>query len=100
VHRAWVKIVSGNTLAENGQTGIENVYVTSVPTAYDPVTTSSFINGIGRGTLTLDGVTSPDYVLINNRTGDVLVVDDKITCGTVLYMPVDAGGHVLVWPVY
>lgn len=97
--RAWVKIVGGNTLDENGQAGIEAVQVASVPTAYDPTVTSSFIDGIGRGTLTLDGVTQADYVLINNRTVDVLIADDKITCGTVIYMPVDAGGHVMVWPV-
>lgn len=59
-----IAIDGGNTLA-TGQSGIkyQSSPVTNVPSAYDPTVTSSFIDGIGRGTLYINGV-SQGYVLV------------------------------------
>lgn len=67
-----IQIVSGNTLA-SGQTGVKYVAagVGSVPAAYDPNVTSSFIDGIGRGTLYIDNQAQSGYVL--------LVLDSRTT---------------------
>lgn len=56
----------GNTL-EEGSLGIKyEATVDSVPSLYDPTVTSSFINGIGRGTLYVNGIQQEDKVLIVN----------------------------------
>jgi hypothetical protein len=60
-------IDKGNTLI-SGQFGVKHVttVISSVPSAYDPNAASSFIDGIGRGTLVKDGVIQDGYVLICN----------------------------------
>lgn len=72
-----IAIVEGNTLA-TGQDGIvyEASEITSVPSAYDPSTDTSFIDGIGRGILYVNGV-SQGYVLVVNdgRSGSVINFD-------------------------
>jgi hypothetical protein len=101
VHDYTVKIVGGNTL-ETGQAGI-NAYsgnLPSVPSAYDPTVTSSFIDGIGRGTLYIDGVAQDDYVLIVNDDhgsfGNALLVDDVILAGGPVSISVSGGGGATV----
>ena len=56
----------GNTLVTT-QLGIvySSTAITDVPSAYDPTVTSSFIDGIGRATLYVNG-TSQGYVLVCN----------------------------------
>lgn len=61
-----ITIDKGNTL-ETGQDGIlYQASVTSVPSVYDPNVTSSFVDGIGRGTLYINGVAQTGYVLVVN----------------------------------
>jgi hypothetical protein len=69
-----VSILSGNTLS-TGQTGIKysSSGISDVPSAYDPDVTSSFIDGVGRGTLFIDGVSQTSKVLIvNDLTGGAI----------------------------
>jgi hypothetical protein len=63
-----ITITGGNTLA-SGQAGIKASAseITSVPSAYDPNVDTSFIDGIGRGTLRINGTL---------QTGSFLVVND------------------------
>lgn len=93
-----ILIDGGNTL-ETGQDGV--VYeatVASVPSAYDPDVTSSFIDGIGRGTLYINGVAQDGYVLVVNSDDgtfrNALVADDVIYSGGPISIPVDGGGSV------
>ncbi len=75
----------------------------SVPSAYDPDTDDSFIDGIARGTLYVNQVAQEGFVLIVNddrggfhnclREGDVVIVGDPVA------MPVSGGGTVPVYPV-
>lgn len=91
-------IVDGNEL-ETGQDGI--VYeanVATVPSAYDPTVTSTFIDGIGRATLHIDGVAQADYVLVVNDSrgtfGNALLAGDQIFTEGAVSIPVDGGGSV------
>jgi hypothetical protein len=63
-----IVIDRGNTLA-TGQLGIKfsSSPISNVPSAYDPTVDTSFIDGIGRGTLYSDGV-SLGLVLVMNAT--------------------------------
>lgn len=63
----FLGIDRGNTLV-TGQFGIKHVTttITSVPSAYDPNVTSSFIDGIGRAQLIKDGVIQDGFVLVCN----------------------------------
>lgn len=100
-----ILIDGGNTL-ETGQNGI--VYestVSSVPSAYDPNSTSTFIDGIGRGTLTINGVVQEGYVLVvNSDSGtfrNALLGDgeDVVAAGGPISIPVDGGGAVSAYTV-
>lgn len=100
-----VTIVGGNTL-ETGQAGVEYVDgdgVETVPSAYDPDVTSSFIDGIGRGTLYVNQVAQDGYVLVvNDDRGSFrnsLVVSDVVWVGDAVSIPVDGGGTVRAYPV-
>lgn len=91
-------IVGGNTL-ETGQNGV--VYeatVASVPSAYDPTVTSSFIDGIGRATLYRNGVADDDYVLVvNSNDGsfrNAAFQNDPFATSGAVSIPVDGGGFV------
>ena len=93
-----VVIDRGNIL-ETGQHGIKfETVVTSVPSAYDPNVTSSFIDGIGRGTLYVNGVVQDGYVLVvNDSSGtfqNALVNGDPIFAGGPISIDVDGGGTV------
>ncbi len=99
----FVEIVSGNTL-ETGQTGVlYEATVSSVPSAYDPDVTSSFVDGIGRGTLYINGVAQTGYVLVvNSDSGsfrNALRVSDVMWVGDLVAIPVDGGGSVHAYPV-
>ncbi len=98
----FVEIVSGNTL-ETGQTGVlYEATVSSVPSAYDPNVTSSFVDGIGRGTLYVNGVAQTGYVLVvNSDSGsfrNALRVSDRVWVGDLVAIPVDGGGIVHAYP--
>ena len=60
----------GNTLSDGVTLGINysSSEITTVPSAYDPNVTSTFIDGIGRATLYIDGVAQSGYVLVVNDT--------------------------------
>jgi hypothetical protein len=85
----FILITGGNVLT-GGEQGIKFIYpnITSVPSAYDPNVTTSFIDGIGRGRLYRDGVLQTDYVLVVNDsrgtfqqallTGDVLYTTGSV----------------------
>jgi hypothetical protein len=93
-----VTIDQGNTL-ETGQEGIVfEPDVASVPSAYDPNATGTFIDGIGRGTLYVNGVAKAGYVLVvNDNRGsfrNALVNSDVIFAGGPVSIPVDGGGSV------
>jgi hypothetical protein len=94
-----IVIDQGNTL-EEGSTGI-NYYegtLTSVPEAYDPNVTTSFMDGIGRGTLYKDNVAQDGYVLvINDDHGsfrNALFQGDPIRTSGAVSIPVAGGGTV------
>lgn len=98
-----VQVVSGQTLG-TGQIGVKykTTPITSVPTAYDPNATSSFVDGIGRGILYIDNLPQSGYVLILNDSTcpilRVLVAGDFISTLAAIDMTVDAGGTVPVYP--
>lgn len=66
-----IQIVGGNTLSDGATPGIEwsNTTLTSVPSLYDPTVDTSFVTGIGRGYLYVDG-TNTGLVLIANYSGN------------------------------
>lgn len=67
-----LSIVGGNTLSDGSTLGIKKVAtaITGVPSNYDPNVTSTFIDGIGRATLFING---------NAQSGFVLVIHDSRT---------------------
>ncbi len=89
-----VLIDRGNTLAD-GSLGIKYSYggVGSVPSAYDPNVTSSFIDGIGRGTLFIDGAVQTGYVLVvldsNSPIAYALKTGEYVATPTTIQIPVD-----------
>ncbi len=84
-----VSIVGGQTLA-TGEAGIKysSSAITSVPSAYDATVDSSFVDGIGRGLLFTNGVSSVNVLILNDsttaiqralRSGDVIAVQTPVT---------------------
>ncbi len=66
-----ITIIGGNTLG-TGQTGIKysSSAITDVGSSYNPDVDTSFSDGIGRGTLSIDGVIQSSKVLVcNDSTG-------------------------------
>lgn len=63
-------IIGGNTLT-SGQAGINysSSQITSVPTAYNPDTDTTFITGIGRADYYVDSVKQTSKILIVNCAG-------------------------------
>ena len=61
----------GNTLSDGSTLGIKwaSPAPTTVPSLYDPTVTSSFVDGIGRATLRINGV-SQGLVLVAHYTGN------------------------------
>ena len=68
VMTVWID--QGNILS-TGQNGIKwaDSTITSFPSAYDADTMTSFIDGVGRGVLSVDGVVQAGYVLVLNDMG-------------------------------
>lgn len=95
-HDLRVTIVDGNTLS-TGQLGIKwsGTAITSFSSAYDPAVTSAFPDGIGRGTLTIDGYLQTGYVLVVNDAssgiGHALLVGDQCAALGSISMPVGSG---------
>jgi hypothetical protein len=92
-------LIDGGNELETTQNGV--VYeatVASVPSAYDPNVTSSFIDGIGRGTLFINGVAQTGYVLVVNSDNgtfrNAVIEDDVLYAGGPIPIPVDGGGAV------
>lgn len=59
-------ITGGNTLSDGSTLGIKYVSagVSAVPSLYDPNVTTTFIDGIGRAQLMVNGVLQSGYVLV------------------------------------
>lgn len=104
-----IYIEDGNTL-DTTQLGIKYSAseITSVPSAYDPNVTSSFIDGIGRGRLEINGVLQSGYVLVVNDSrsgyGNAFLGDNGLEDGPdkpwafySVSIPVAAGGTVSAW---
>lgn len=99
-------IIDGGNELETGQNGVvyvESPGVETVPSAYDPDVTSSFIDGIGRGVVLINGAEQPGYVLVvNDDRGsfrNALVGSDVVWCGDPVSIPVDGGGSITAYPV-
>ncbi len=98
-----VVIVGGNTL-ETGQPGVKySASVGDLPSAYDPNVTSSFIDGVGRGTLYVNGVAQTGYVLVINDSNGTflndLVQTDRVWCSRAISAPVSGGASVTAYQV-
>lgn len=97
----FVNIVSGNTL-DSGQLGVKysSSEIATVPSAYDPTVTSSFIDGIGRGTLYINGTAQASYVLVVNDTRGVnrnaVIIGENPYTGGSVEIPVSGGGGTTV----
>lgn len=95
-------IDQGNTLVGTSQLGIRysDTEVTGIPT-YDPSSATSFVNGIGRATLYINGVAETGYVLVvNDRRGsfgNALLQGDRIWSGGPVDIPQSAGGSALAY---
>ena len=101
----FVLIVSGNTL-DSGQSGVvyvESPGVDEVPSAYDPNVTSTFIDGIGRGTLYINGVSTDGYVLVVNDSRGVnqfaVLAGESVFVYRTVEIPVDGGGTVTAYVI-
>lgn len=66
-----LEIDRGNTLSDGSTLGIKwaSPAPTTVPSLYDPTVTSSFVDGIGRATLRINGV-SQGLVLVAHYSGN------------------------------
>ncbi len=66
-----LQITGGNVLSDGSTQGIirSSSSVTSVPSAYNPNVDTSFIDGIGRGVLFIDGTQQSGFVLIAHHAG-------------------------------
>lgn len=92
-----ITIIGGNTLADGVTLGVKYVAagVATVPSAYDPTVTSTFVDGIGRGTLYVNGVSQGSVLVVNDgRTGSgvsvALFASDRI--GTIVTSTIPVAG--------
>ena len=97
----FMVIVGGNTLS-TGQNGCQYYSgVRTVPTAYDPNVTSTFVNGICRGTLYINGVAQTGYYLLVNDSNaswqNALLAGDRVWCSNSVRVTVDTGGYVTAY---
>ena len=94
----------GNTLV-TGQFGIKHVatVIVSVPSAYDPNVTSTFIDGIGRAKLVKDGVIQDGYVLVCNDPRSAwrsaFITDDAVATTGAVSISYGAGSVTAYVPV-
>ncbi len=100
----FVEIEGGNTL-DSGEDGVifPDTTIASVPSAYDPNVTSSFIDGIGRGTLYINGAAQVGYVLVVNDDRGVnrnaVLAGEFPYAGSSVSIPVDGGGAVTAYVI-
>ena len=108
VKDAYIIVMGGNEL-DTGQDGCLWVdSVTELDADYDPNTATSFMDGIARGRLFIDGVEQADKVLIVNEGyayGHALLGEgagdgaDKVWAFTATSKPIAAGGSKTVYRV-
>ncbi len=104
-----IYIEDGNEL-DTTQLGIayEGTLIDEVPSAYDPDVDDSFIDGIGRGTLEVNGVLQSGFVLVVNDTrsgyGNAFLGNNGLEDGPdkpwafyQVSIPVAGGGTVSAW---
>ncbi len=75
-----VTVGGGNTLVTS-QDGIVQAGVASVPSAYDPDTEPTTVDGIGWGILYEDGLEIGHVLIVNDGTGgypDDLLINDRV----------------------
>lgn len=91
----WIKIDRGNTLNDGITLGIKYVAggVATVPSLYDPTVTSTFIDGIGRGTLYVNGTDSGLVLVVNANIFNVSIIvqalftNDRVQAITTVAIP-------------
>lgn len=98
-----VRIVYGQTLG-TGQTGIKysTTPITSVPSAYNADTDTSFIDGIGSGQMYQENIGKGNVILLNDTTsviGRVLLAGDWVSVLGPVDMPAP-GGNISVYRVW
>ena len=102
----YVIIDKGNTL--DGGVGVDGIKhltteIASLPSAYDPNVTSTFIDGIGRGTLVKDGLIVSGYVLVCNDKRSLwahsLLKDDGAAVSGTASIPNGSGSSLVYIPV-
>lgn len=90
-----IQIDQGQTL-ESGDLGIKysSTPITSFPSAYDPNTMTSFMDGVGRGILYVNGIARTGYVLVINDSQSTIAssVIQGDNCWPSRALSVDAGG--------
>ncbi len=96
----FVNIVGGNTL-DSGEDGVKykDTTIATVPSAYDPDVTSSFIDGIGRGTLYRNGVAQGMVLVVNDPRGvnrNAVLAGENPYTGSFVDIPVSGGGGATV----
>ena len=108
VRDTYIVVMGGNIL-DTGQDGCKWVSsVAELAAAYDPNTATSFMNGVARGRLFVDGVEQTDKVLLVNEGytyGHALLGEaaadgaDKVWAFTATTKPVAGGGDKTVYLV-
>jgi hypothetical protein len=100
-----LQIIGGQTLS-TGQAGIKysSSAIASVPSAYDPEVDTTFIDGIGRAYLYVDGALQATRVLVANYNGNGSPIDFALLGGsgdyaytaTTVAIPISGGGGTTV----
>lgn len=100
----FLVIDKGNIITPSAQDGIIHVgtQINSVPSAYNPNVTSSFIDGIGRARLVRDGaIDLTNYVLVCSDVRSLwqssLLQNDAISTTGTAQIAVSGGGFVTVY---
>ncbi len=72
-----LQIIGGNTLDDAVTDGIkyESTPIADVPSLYDPDVDTTFVDGIGRAALFIDGVLQTGYVLVLHDSSGGSIVD-------------------------
>jgi hypothetical protein len=100
----FVLIDGGNTL-DNGDLGVIYVdsVIASVSSAYDPNATSTFEDGIGRGTLYINGSAQVGYVLVvNDQRGvnrNAVIAGESPYTGSSVQIPAGGGASITAYVI-
>jgi hypothetical protein len=96
-----VLIGGGNTIDSQDGIKVSDDPITSIPTAYDPDSSPSCIDGVGWGTLYVDGVEQTTKVLVvnDNRSSFncFLLAGDQVYAGDPIMLDVDGGDAVVAY---